>query len=579
MTNGLRCIVAFGAACSLGIASCAQDAAGQVPTQAKPPTRGSARCANGAVSRIEIVNHSLFAPEDIQGRPLSRAYGMMNRLHYRTRASHIRSEMVITEGSCFDAQQLEESMRLLRNRPYLARAVASATEQPDSSWVVRVESWDEWSTQIGADVDIENGVRFKSAALWESNFLGRGLSASMSYRPFRERNDLRLALTTERLFGTRVDGTLSLGRTRTGSFYRQGVSYPYVGERGRIRAFAWVQYDDLEHVYRTSSVHGLTHLLLPLADQRANASFERRFGGPGSLTMIGGDVSLHRRRVPGPVLQVRESDFDNPAPASDSLTSTLGRHVNPASHFRVGGRFGSRRLRFVTRSGLDLISGTQDVATGTELTVAAGRTLATWGTTSTNSYVRIDGFAGAVRGPMVGISTITFEGTRLDAPPPGERAWRDLLLRGESFAYLTSGVAIPRTMTAGVRFIARDNLAQPFQGFLGGQSGLRSHREGELPAASSVAVFAEERVDIPWFRPGLDFGLVVFADIGRGWAGDVPFGENTGWRKAVGGGVRFGFPAGTRAVNRAELAWPVGGSDEGQGVVFRIYRSHTLTGR
>ena len=60
------------------------------------------------------------------------------------------------------------------------------------------------------------------------------------------------------------------------------------------------------------------------------------------------------------------------------------------SFARVGIRLGVRRLRFVTRTGLDLVSGVQDVALGNELTVTLGRTLGTWGSGPRDTYGRVD---------------------------------------------------------------------------------------------------------------------------------------------------------------------------------------------
>jgi hypothetical protein len=53
------------------------------------------------------------------------------------------------------------------------------------------------------------------------------------------------------------------------------------------------------------------------------------------------------------------------------------------------------------------------------------------------------------------------------------------------------------------------------------------------------------------------------------WAGDVPFGEDSGWHGSVGGGLRIGFPASTRGVIRIDAAFPVDGSGLG-GLALRV---------
>ena len=67
----------------------------------------------------------------------------------------------------------------------------------------------------------------------------------------------------------------------------------------------------------------------------------------------------------------------------------------------------------------------------------------------------------------------------------------------------------------------------------------------------------------------IDLGLTLFADAGRGWAGDVPFGVDTGWKTSVGAGLRLAFPVESVRVTRIDVAWPVG-ADSGRGVMFRV---------
>ena len=69
---------------------------------------------------------------------------------------------------------------------------------------------------------------------------------------------------------------------------------------------------------------------------------------------------------------------------------------------------------------------------------------------------------------------------------------------------------------------------------------------------------AEDRIYVGWPFPALfDLGVTLLADVGRVWPGDAPFGVDAGWRGTVGGGLRLGFPAGSRRVGRLDLAWPV----------------------
>ena len=68
----------------------------------------------------------------------------------------------------------------------------------------------------------------------------------------------------------------------------------------------------------------------------------------------------------------------------------------------------------------------------------------------------------------------------------------------------------------------------------------------------------------------MDLGMTVFADVGSLWAGDVPFGEDTGSLVTGGAGLRLGFPGGTRAVTSIVVAFPLNGSDAFSQPTFRI---------
>jgi hemolysin activation/secretion protein len=119
-------------------------------------------------------------------------------------------------------------------------------------------------------------------------------------------------------------------------------------------------------------------------------------------------------------------------------------------------------------------------------------------------------------------------------------------------------------------------MVSPYQLTLGGRSSVRGFREEDFPGAQRMLLTLEDRILIRWPAPDLlDMGLTLFADAGRIWAGDVPYGMDSGWRGTVGFGLRIGFPAGSRRVTRMDLAFPVGGG--GGGPVFRI-TAFELTG-
>ena len=535
-------------------------------------------CALGTVSRIEIRNNSLFSPEDIHDRSFSWALGFADWMHIRTRQGYLRDELLLREGDCYDAAVVDESARLIRELNFIARVEAGAYLAPDSTWVVQVETWDEWSTQFSTDFDVEGRFQFKGIALTEKNLAGRGLRLSFRYRNFRERRDKGLTLSTERFLDTRANASIAGGSTRTGNFFREELSYPFVGESSRFSLESRFGFEDREHSYLTGDHSQISHVLLPLEDFDGLLRLGRRYGVPGALTLVAGEMEFLHREVSGPARQVWQGDFGDAVTAADSLVARLAPQDNPDSWLRVGATVGIRRLRFTTARGLDRITGEQNVALGSEANLTVGRAVTTWGTSRPYSYGRLEGFLSGTRGPVLAVTTVLAEG-RYRGAQNGESPWRDLSLRGHALAYVQPGSAAVHTFVTGTHFWVHGNVDQPHQLALGGEEGVRSYRDDEVPTGSAVVAFAEHRVNLPWFRPAMDLGLTVFGDLGRGWANNVPFAIDTGWRVALGGGIRLGFPAGTRSVTHIEVAWPVGGPEEGRGPVFRTYFAPTFTSR
>src|SRR5690606_17395667 len=75
------------------------------------------------------------------------------------------------------------------------------------------------------------------------------------------------------------------------------------------------------------------------------------------------------------------------------------------------------------------------------------------------------------------------------------------------------------------------NTRTPFQLTLGGDRNLRGFREERFPGGQRLVLNAEDRIYFGWpWRDVIDLGATVFVDAGRMWPGDVPFGEDSGWR-------------------------------------------------
>lgn len=536
-----------------------------------------ARCQ--VISQVDVRNHSLFDPATLEGHRFSSFLGLANWVHIRTREGFLRDQLLFEEGECYDPFVISESARLIRDLDFIARVQATPALQADSTWEVTVETWDEWSTQVGLDFDVENEFQFKGFFVAEENLAGRGVRLAFRYRAFRERDDRSFALSTANLLGTRATASIGAGTTRTGHSFAQEVSYPFTSESARFSLQTRVFSEDQEFSYITGRQDSVSHVLLPLRHSSGYMNALYRLGEPGALVVVGAGVDWLDQRVAGSPRQVARGDFEESTIADDSLALSIDSQNSSASWVRLGATIGLRRLRFTTGVGLDRVSGTQTIALGTEVLFTAGHTIGHLRGSPGWAFVRGRAFAAAEWGPILVTSKVSAAVRRMDSQPASGPRWREQVLSGLALLYAQPGPGTVNTLVAGVRFDGRDNVYEPYQLTLGGEEGVRSYLEDEVPVQSRFVAFAEHRLNLPWFRPGLDVGLTLFGDIGQGWAGTTPFGVDTGWRSAIGGGLRLGFPAGTGSVTRVELAWPVGGPDAGGSPVFRTYWSPTPTRR
>lgn len=549
-----------------------------LPSPAGAQDRGA--CTRGLVDSIEVVRHSIFEASEVSTRRFAWVYGLVNRLHIATHPDLIRSEIVVREGDCFDPRAMEESVRLLRDFPFLARVEGESIERADGSRTLRFTTWDEWTTAVGLNVSIEDEIRFEGAFMTESNLLGRGLTLRLVSERRRELRNLGVAVGAPRLLGTRLDGSIGAGTTRDGTFVSPAIAWPFVGEAGRTSVEFRGDRRDHDRVFATGGLEGSTHILTPVTDYEVDLSWDRRWGPPGRIRSLGLEARLRHARVTGAPTMAARNNFDALPAAPASLVEGLGAFSDPPSEIRLGVVGGVRRIDFVTRRGLDLVTGEQDVAVGLDASVTAGRAIGGWNGSVSDSYLRAEGFLGAASDRVAGQLRLRLEGRTPDARESGAPRTEDVLARIEGIGFGRTGA---HTLYAQLQYegVWRETgrrMDGVRQRTLGGAGGVRSFVDYEVPVARLLMLRVEERWNPEWFGPALDLGLTLFGDLGRGWSGATPYTQTTPWQSAAGVGLRIGFPAGSGSVLRAEWATAAGGGLT-EGGVFRAYWVTGTTGR
>ena len=551
-------------------------AAGQVP--AAPAAEPSPACPTGRISQLFIDNHSIFDPAELADERRFRwAYELVNALHIRTRPRFIRRELLFGVGSCYDVALLDESERLLREYSFIASADVYGLQQPDGTWHVVVDTQDEWTTKVNVRGRWDGGPEFLGASVTEQNFLGRGILVGGFIREREQERELGGVVQLPRIGGTRMDTELSWGRTRYGEFLGQAFQYPFVGEVGRFAGRELFLRRETSFPYsvgagRDAAPGTVTHVLLPVDEKRFELTVAGRVGRPGNLTIFGAGFSNETLDFPGGVEVVVDEDFGHPEAADSAAVAAVRHQTLHSAGTRLNLLIGQRNVRFQQFRGLDALRGTVDVALGSDLALTVGRTLSPLSKTEGQDqpddlYVRFRMSAGVAPGPFLFLAAGGVEGRQIFAGGDTGDGWNDVLADLTLLMYWQPGIWPRHTFFGRVTAGGGWDVTQPYQMTLGGEGAVRGYDRYDFPTGRRVVFSAEDRIYLGWpFANLFDLGVTLLADIGAGWAGDAPFGQDTGWRATLGTGLRFGFPAGSRAVARVDVAWPLEG--EGLGSPF-----------
>ena len=537
--------------------------------------RGDALCEGPVIGEIFVDNHTIYPPVPDSGQSMNWpgrfANWLANRVHRRTRVGLIRGELLFEEGDCLDPFLIAESARILRALPFIADADVYSVAVSETEVHIVVDTRDKWTLKLDIRPEFDERFRITHVSVTEENLLGTGTLLGVYLIERDERRDLGLELRTPRLLGTRTDGRIGAGTTRTGRFFHESITYPFVGEVGD---WAFVEFfsrrEDLFR-YAAPVESDFTHVNLPMEASRAATMLARRFGTPGDLTVVGAGISwedISFDDYPEGVTVVSGFDFSNPDTADAATAGELGPHVKRRRAARLDLMAGKRNIGFVTRRGLDALRSNQDIRVGTQALLTVATTLGTPTWASEDDYGELRGwvslFGGAAGDSWVFNSELTIEAARPLGGSDG--GMRDMLAEAGAYFYWQPGRredggddagTSRHTLVLGIKGVGGWDNSLPFQLTLGGPSGVRGYSREDLPVGRRFVAHLEDRIVLGTL-PGLfDVGLTLFADVGAGWHGDAPFGDDTGLRGALGGGLRIAFPPGTRQVVRVDLAVPL----------------------
>lgn len=525
-----------------------------------PLPAGVDGCPEGRIAYVHIDNASIFDDSDPNlDKRFGWAYRAANALHVRTRDWVIRRELLFQPGDCFSAFLAGESERILRNYNFLSEVDIYPVPQPDSTVHVIVDTRDEWSTRVDVRFRTADGFGLSGVRVTEDNLLGSGQTLGLSFYEREVAREYGAFYYTPQVLGTRWDLRAELGRTRPGTFVRQELSYPYVGEVSKWAGRQSFHREDRYFDYLAGDDPGLDapHILLPLRDQFFDAAVVRRIGQPGNMALVGAALTYEELSYPGMVEVVATGNYEERVPADSATVAQVAPQARELNNIRGFLLLGHRSAWWVRRRGFDSMRGQEDVRLGAEVGVAIGRSLPSL-EADDDLFATLSLYSGIEAGDALLIGRARLDSRRDLEARASTSEWEDVYLDTELLTYLKTAGLPRHTFLLRVAGFGGWHTRTPFQLSLGGLQAVRGYDPERFPGGRRLVVNLEDRFYIGWPLPDvLDMGGTVFIDAGRSWAGDVPFGTDSGWKAAAGVGLRTSFPAGGRSTYRLDVAWPI----------------------
>ena len=514
-----------------------------LPAEVRAQSRDEtvATCDGSIVSEITIAPRDpsfLSFPPWL--RPLARGVG----LHHTTSKSEVIGRFVLLEvGEPCTERQRSETERILRLQPFLADASVRAVADTDGRVRIEVETTDEIPTEFGLRL---LGLRPSALRFGNGNVGGQGLHLAASVeRGFAYRTGVGVEVTAYQMFGGPNTLSLVAERAPLGSALAFALGRPFLTDLQRT---AW-------HV-GVRDVNAYLRFVPPEGDA-LSLGVERRLWDVGGVRRIGvgRDIAfigflLTQEAVTPASRFVVVSDSGLVADTSGALGGPIPAYRNR----RLNAVVGLRALSFLSVRGFDALTAVQDVAIGVQVGTLMGLGLPRGGTHDDDRIVVADLYAGFG-------SPTSFAGLRVagEARVDSRTHRWDSMVAGGRLAWYTR----PRdghVLIGSVEFGGGRRLRIPFQLRLGDlQGGVRGYAASRRAGAARTVLRLEER----WFLGGPtrhgSFGLASFVDAGWVWAGDAPFGTNSGMKAGVGLGLLAAFPSQSPRLWRLDIAVPVSG--------------------
>lgn len=490
----------------------------------------------------DIVIHA-YAPTIAALRDVPVLHDVARSIHATTRPDLIRRYLLMARGDVCTELRRSESERILRAQPFLADASVQAYAADSTHVDLFVRTIDETSAIAGAAV-ASSSPYLTSARIGSSNLAGSGVYLAGNWRhDSRFRDGFGVRYTDYQLGAMPYILDVDAQRDPLGEHWEIESAHPFLTD---LQRQAWTVRAGSSNDYVFFS---------PNEDESHALNFRRdyldiggilRIGPPGRLGLVGASLT-GSHEVPGtaPIL------ITPTVVLSDTTTAFQNRYATEQVA-RANVLLGFRDIGFVRVRGFDALTATQDIPVGFQAGMQYGHSLALPVAHDRDDFVSGDMYVGMARQNEA--VRVQLQGEARHSTDRDE--WESVVTSGRAAHYLKLGE--DQTTIASLEWSGGWRMRVPFALSLGDtRGGVRGYANATAPGGQRLVARFEDRYFLgsPY---GLgDLGGALFADAGRLWASNVPFGESTPVRFSVGVSLLASAPPRSARVWRLDIALPV----------------------